>query len=181
MSDYDFTLLDDGTLDTVVEVECCHCHETWEERFSQEYASEFRDEAGELDEESFWDDIEDTIEHECKPEPYLHVSIDGEEEIWVEDLESVRISNPDKENGYDETHGPIDWMNSAAIRLDRDDDAVHLTISVGDPRGAFVFTVRRRPDTGELLMHLPTPDQGMLHERLTEIHPGTYKIGHYHN
>jgi len=38
----DFTLLDDGTLDTVVEVTCMRCGKTWEERFDGECASYYR-------------------------------------------------------------------------------------------------------------------------------------------
>lgn len=45
------------------------------------------------------------------------------------------------------------------------------------PRGAFTFTVRRRPDTGDLLLHVPYPGEGMPHMTLTEDHPGTYRIG----
>ena len=45
----DFTLLDDGTLDTAVEIRCTICGRTWEERFNGEYASEYRDIDGCLD------------------------------------------------------------------------------------------------------------------------------------
>ncbi len=40
-----FLLLDDGTLDTVIRVECT-CGSTWMERISQETAAPFRDEDG---------------------------------------------------------------------------------------------------------------------------------------
>lgn len=39
----EFTLLDDGTLDTVVEITCRKCGKTWEERFNGKLASYYRD------------------------------------------------------------------------------------------------------------------------------------------
>lgn len=38
---------------------------------------------------------------------------------------------------------PGSWCNSAAIIVDDDENSVTVTISVGDPRGAFAFTVRK--------------------------------------
>lgn len=38
---------------------------------------------------------------------------------------------------------PLSWCNSAAIRLDEGRDTVTVTISVGDPRGAFAMRVER--------------------------------------
>lgn len=38
---------------------------------------------------------------------------------------------------------PLSWCNSAGIHLDEEQDQVTVTISVGDPRGAFAFTVGR--------------------------------------
>ena len=40
----EFTLLDDGTLDTVVEVHCTECDRTWTERFMD--TAEYRDDEG---------------------------------------------------------------------------------------------------------------------------------------
>jgi len=34
MSDFEYTLLDDGTLDTVIEVTCTRCGDSWEERYN---------------------------------------------------------------------------------------------------------------------------------------------------
>lgn len=65
-------------------------------------------------------------------------------------------------------------VNSAAIDWTGDDMTV--TISTGDPRGAFAMTVRRLND-GTRILHLPHPGESMPHEQLTEIHPGTYRIG----
>ena len=54
---YDVTLLDDGTMDTVVEIS----HKRWDEpkeyRYSTECASAYRDNDGVLDMQSFIDDI----------------------------------------------------------------------------------------------------------------------------
>lgn len=80
-------------------------------------------------------------------------------------------------------HRPFSWANSAAISLDDSDESITVTISVGDPRGAFTFTVRRIPDdassdlAGRLIMHTPYPGEPIPHEKLTEIRPGTYLIG----
>lgn len=63
--------------------------------------------------------------------------------------------------------------NSAAIDWTGDD--LTVTISTGDPRGAFVMTVRQMAD-GTKLLHVPHPDTAH-HETLTELHPGTYRIG----
>lgn len=78
---------------------------------------------------------------------------------------------------------PLSWVNSAVIDTDEKDDSVTVSISVGDPRGAFCFTVRRIPDgadceiAGRLVMHVPYPGEPLPHERLTEQRPGTYLIG----
>lgn len=66
-------------------------------------------------------------------------------------------------------------VNSAAIDWNGDD--LTVTISTGDPRGAFAMTVRVMDD-GTRLLHVPHPSNGLLHEPLTELHPGTYKIGY---
>lgn len=75
---------------------------------------------------------------------------------------------------------PLTWANNAGIRLDDDEDSVTVSISVGDPRGAFTFTVRRVPEgeyAGMLMMHLPHEGEPMPHAKITEIHPGTFVIG----
>lgn len=78
---------------------------------------------------------------------------------------------------------PLSWVNHAAITLSEEEDSVTVSISVGDPRGAFAFTIRRMPDReeavypGRLLMHLPYPGEPMPHEDLEHIQHGTYLIG----
>lgn len=127
-----------------------------------------------------WDD--ETDSDETGNESIPTVSINGTDmpldEPW--ELERIQVSFPAAENG-EQTEAdeatPLGWCNSAAITLDRGDDAVHLTISVGDPRGAFCLTVRRLP-SGELVMHVPYPDGTYMHMPLTALHAGTYRIGH---
>lgn len=66
------------------------------------------------------------------------------------------------------------WLNSARVTVDG--SQVSVSISVGDPRGAFVLTVEMNSD-GELIMHVPYPGEAEPHCPLTEIHRGTYRIG----
>lgn len=77
---------------------------------------------------------------------------------------------------------PLSWTNSAGIHTDPDEDSITLTVSVGDPRGAFAFTVRRVPDdtdmhAGRLMLHVPSPEDITPHAGLTPVHPGTYRVG----
>ena len=77
----------------------------------------------------------------------------------------------------------LSWCNSASIRTDESDDAITLSLSTGDPRGAFTFIIRRVPDdadsplAGRLLLHMPYPGEPMAHEPLHAVHPGTFVIG----
>lgn len=78
--------------------------------------------------------------------------------------------------------GPGTWCNSAQIIVDDEEDSVSVSISVGDPRGGFSFAIRRLPDdapnmAGRLILHVPYPGEGMPHETLTQLHPGTFLIG----
>jgi hypothetical protein len=88
---------------------------------------------------------------------------------------TVRISNDAAENGYDQDPGPLDWLNSARITTDPEDDAVRCAVSVGDPRGAFVFTVRRLPD-GRLVIHVPYPGESLAHVETSQLHEGTLLV-----
>jgi len=67
-------------------------------------------------------------------------------------------------------------VNSAAITFQPDDESVTVSISVGDPRGAFTMTVRRLTD-GSLVLHVPHAGDSTPHMPLVEDHPGTYRIG----
>lgn len=86
--------------------------------------------------------------------------------------------------------GPGTWCNSAAVVVNDEEDSVTVTISVGDPRGAFAFTVRKvapllgetgevlNPDlVGRLLLHVPYPGESLPHAALAELHPGTFLVG----
>jgi hypothetical protein len=114
-------------------------------------------------------------------ENYPTVTIDGttvDYDIAPYDLERVQVSFPDAENGYQteaQEAGPLGWCNSAAITLDRSEDSITLSISVGDPRGAFALTVRRLPD-GTLVMHVPYPEMSYSHMHLRKLHEGTYQV-----
>jgi hypothetical protein len=106
-----------------------------------------------------------TLGYEVLPEPY--------------ELDRVQVSFPDAENGYQteaQEAAPLGWCNSAAVTLDRKEDSVTLSISVGDPRGAFTLTVRRLTD-GTLVMDVPYPEETQLHRPLRQLHTGTYQIG----
>jgi hypothetical protein len=69
---------------------------------------------------------------------------------------------------------PGSFANSASVSVG-DDDSVTVTISVGDPRGAFAMQVHRN-DAGELFLSVPDPSDGMPHMNLTAIRPGFMKI-----
>ena len=100
---------------------------------------------------------------------------------WA-DREENRECGDNAEHGPDPA--PLSWRNSASIRPDIDSDAVTVTISVGDPRGAFCFTLRQIPTdvegrlAGRLVMHTPYPGEPMPHLRVNERDPGTYVIGY---
>lgn len=68
---------------------------------------------------------------------------------------------------------PEMWCNHAGVEVA--DDEIRLWISTGDPRGAFQITARRMDD-GTILLHLPTPGEGLAHEETVALHPGTLAI-----
>jgi len=113
---------------------------------------------------------------------YLNFEIDTPEETTTaesySDNESVtvRVEQPDVENGERETSSkPLSWLNSARVVLSPDEDSVTCLISVGDPRGAFGFTVRRMPD-GRMVIHTPYPGEGMPHMPTAQLHEGTLVV-----
>ena len=62
-----FDLIDDGTIDTVIEVHCNNCDRVWEERFSD--TSDYRDpDTGILDFNAFLDAYADDIYCVCESE-----------------------------------------------------------------------------------------------------------------
>lgn len=157
-------------------------HETWEQGsiYSEDsytanrplYTVYYNNEAEE----------EEPEEEEDEPEgnyPVLYVDGDRLDDVDMLEVDRVQVEFPAASNGMQsdaQERGPLGWCNSAAISLDRRDDAVTVSISVGDPRGAFAFTVRRLSD-GRLVLHTPYPGEGMAHMQLREMHPGTYEIG----
>lgn len=97
---------------------------------------------------------------------------------------SARISNGAAENGYP-TAGPLSWLNSARVTADPEEDSVHLSVSVADPRGGFGFTVRRlNPDgerKGQIVIHVPYPGQDFAHCPVKWDHEGTLLVVSDHN
>lgn len=119
--------------------------------------------------------LEDGDRSSGYPEPCRHCGarIADEGEGWRHEENGSKFCDPT--TGAEAEPGPFAWCNSASITLDPDDNAVHVSISVGDPRGAFVMTVRQLSD-GSLVLHHPHPSDGMAHLDTTELHPGTLAI-----
>ena len=53
----EWSLSDDGTMDTVISVNCRWCGESFDVRYDCEMAADYRDESGALDCEAFQDDV----------------------------------------------------------------------------------------------------------------------------
>jgi len=113
---------------------------------------------------------------------------DSEAEAWQSVVIPITIEAPTEEDclegsarttlvvdqdGRFPREVPLGWLNSASIDVDRDRETVTLSVSVGDPRGAFTLVIRRTPD-GQLIMHVP--DAGEPLYDLEKLHEGTYKI-----
>lgn len=101
-------------------------------------------------------------------ETSLHAGIT---EFEQDEEHSVRVVNPEKENGFEQEPGPLTWLSSARIEVDPDDDAVHCVVSVGDPRDGFCMTVRCMPDGG-IILSVPHPDHPMPHMATRALQPG---------
>lgn len=100
--------------------------------------------------------------------------------LWVsieDDDEDVRCEATGFDGPHEPATGPGSWCNSASVRVDEDENSVTVAISVGDPRGAFTMTVRRRPDTGQLVLHVPHEGMTWAHMPLTRLHEGTFLVG----
>jgi hypothetical protein len=96
------------------------------------------------------------------------------------------LTDTDDETGpHDPERIPLSWCNSAAVHTNESEDAITVSISVGDPRGAFTFTIRRIPDdtdsdlAGRLVMHTPHASDPLPHMELTPLHDGTHVVGRY--
>ena len=80
-----------------------------------------------------------------------------------------------KEDGARDS-GPLNWMNSARMILDPEEDSVTMVVSIGDPRGGLAFTIRRTRDD-RLLIHVPHEGAGMQHCDVRQLQEGTFEIG----
>jgi hypothetical protein len=105
-------------------------------------------------------------------------------EYTCADFEPADDGDPDYEDGpHDPERVPLAWCNSAALHSDESDDSVTVSISVGDPRGAFTFTIRRIPDdvegdlAGQLIMHVPYAGESTPHMPLSPLRDGAYLVG----
>lgn len=100
-------------------------------------------------------------------------------DLWLPagDLPAECRDAPDDGTLHNPIPVPLAWANSARISFDEQHDMIVFAISTGDPRGAFTFSVRRRSDTGTLVMEVPHPQDAGLHEPLVETYPGQYTIG----
>jgi hypothetical protein len=63
---------------------------------------------------------------------------------------------------------PFSWVNSAGLHFDESKDQIDLSISLGDPRGAFVMRLRR-DDDGRIYMEVPHPEELFLHLPLKPV------------
>jgi len=63
METLEFSLVDDGAMDTVVECYCTVCERTWEERFDSESAAEYRDWDGSMSDNGLADMLADFDVH----------------------------------------------------------------------------------------------------------------------
>lgn len=76
----------------------------------------------------------------------------------------------------------LSWVNSAALDFDARDDSVTVTVSVGDPRGAFAMALRRHtPDEGDpyLTLSTPCPGESWAHMPLAYLSQGYYRVQPY--
>lgn len=109
----------------------------------------------------------------------FHHDADDLDALELDEGIVIALHNEARENGYrDDESGPLSWLNSARVVLDPKEDSVTFCASIGDPRGAFTFTLRRKPDGG-LIIHMPHPGEGMAHEETRELHPGTLEVGQW--
>lgn len=177
-------------LDTVegfrVQVESDAWGDSYDHRCEKCHASvdsDGTDESGETecpDGEETWAHDDETYP-DCGPDcsadgRYLGASSEGkdllEDDHYTREVPAVHAPVP----------SPLSWWNSSAIDVDPNDNSVTVTISVGDPRGAFAFTVRqveRDDEEPYLIMHTPYPGQGWAHMPLTALHEGTYRVMPY--
>jgi hypothetical protein len=81
-----------------------------------------------------------------------------------------------------EVEPPLNWFNSARIVADPENESVACFVSIGDPRGAFKFEVRKYQDMdGEwhTVIHTPHPGESFAHVPTKQIRPGTLETCHH--
>lgn len=100
----------------------------------------------------------------------------GQPEWQDEDGSATCAGSEDGEGPHTPEPIPLSWANSAAVVLDEERDSIHVRISVGDPRGAFVMTVERMryteadgTEVDELRLSVPHPEDGWPHMRLSPL------------
>lgn len=124
---------------------------------------------------------------------------------WVDETDGAHCQSPEEPDPahHEPVPIPLSWANSAAISLDETEDRISVSISVGDPRGAFVLSVERLRFTcnsgsngpgrvvqscalghtaptphNELRLSVPHPDDSQPHMPLTRLaSAGYYRIG----
>lgn len=67
---------------------------------------------------------------------------------------------------------PLAWVNSAGIHIDEENNRVDVSISVGDPRGAFVMRLYKDRDGG-IYMEVPYPGEPWAHMPLAPVNEGS--------
>lgn len=133
---------------------------------------------------AFEDHVRDAAVRYLESSPVMpSVSIDGSPtEVEIDEGDPLNVRVVLDEEGISSEYQPLAWCNSATINVDPSEDEVTVTISTGDPRGAFVMSIRRVPAgseseyAGRLVMDLPhAPGR---HEKLTPITgDGSYLVG----
>ena len=139
-------------------------------------AEDIRDEYREGFREGYGAEVERAASEYLRTFPAdITVEVDGARVHHDGQTDGTVVRVAINEEGYQHEARPLAWCNSAGIHLDTADDSVTVAISTGDPRGAFTMTIRRNLD-GQIVMHVPHPSDGSLHEPLTPHHDGTYLV-----
>jgi hypothetical protein len=88
--------------------------------------------------------IEEGTVERCETAPEIPCpTCDGADESCPTCDGDGEVSGP-----HEPETGPGTWCNSAAVTVDESEDSVTVSISVGDPRGAFTMTVTKVDRSG---------------------------------
>jgi len=106
------------------------------------------------------------------------------QELDDDDPDDVCMSPQSEDDRHAPIPAPLSWVNSVHAFIDPQRDEVWVSISVGDPRGAFVMRAERMRwtdddgDHDEIRLSVPSPDQSLLHMPLTPLaSPGYFRVG----